>query len=497
METPDRKVKKLMTEYGKTNNLTKAALRADMDRKTARKYVKAGKLPSQMKKPHDWQTREDSFEGDWAECEDMLADAPELQAKSLFEHLCEQHPGKYQEGQLRTFQRRVKQWRVAKGPDKELYFPQQHIPGERMSTDWTHADRLGITINGEAFPHMLCHMVLTYSNWEWATICHSESLMSLQHGVQTALFRLGRVPKEHWTDNSSAATHNPGGKEEGRRSFNEEYKDMMEHFGMEPHTIRIGCPNENGDVESLNGALKKRIEQHLLLRGSRDFGSEEEYRLFLEKVLGKANSLRTKRLAEELDAMSELDAARLADYRDYRCRVGSSGTISVDRRIYSVPSRLQGEQVTARRYADRVEILYAGRTEVVAPWVSRERKHHIDYRHVVASLVRKPGAFRNYRYRENLFPTTDFRWAWEILCANMSETKADREYLQILNHAAATMECEVGGALCKLRREGKVPRFETVRQTDRAEASEHPELEPLHPDLGEYDCLFTGREVMV
>jgi len=138
---------------------------------------------------------------------------------------------------------------------------------------------------------LLCHTVLTYSNWEWATICHSESLMSLRQGVQAALFRLGRVPKEHWTDNSSAATHNPGGKEEGRRSFNDEYEDMMNHFGMEPRTIRIGCPNENGDVESLNGALKKRLEQHLLLRGSRDFGSQEEYRLCLEAVLGKANPL--------------------------------------------------------------------------------------------------------------------------------------------------------------------------------------------------------------
>jgi len=410
MEIPDRKVRKLMEEYSKTNNLTKSALRADMDRKTARKYVKAGKLPSEMKKPHDWRTRKDPFAEDWPECETKLKYAPELQPKPLFGWLCEKYPGKYQEGQLRTFERRVKAWRAAKGPDRELFFPQKHNPGERMAVDWTHADGLGVTINGEPFPHLLCHTVLTYSNWEWATICHSESLLSLRQGVQNALFRLGHVPKEHWTDNSSAATHSPAGKGGGKRPFNREYLDLMEHFGMEPRTIQVDAPNENGDVEALNGALKRRIEQHLLLRGSRDFASEEEYRVFLEMVLGKANSLRTERLAEEMAAMPKLAASRLSEYREYRCSVGSSGTISVDRRIYSVPSRLKGERVVARRYHDRVEILYGGRTEVVAPWISRETGHHIDYRHVISSLVRKPGAFRNYRYREDLFPSMAFRW---------------------------------------------------------------------------------------
>ncbi len=119
--------------------------------------------------------------------------ASELQPKPLFEWLCEKYPGEYEEGQLRTFERRVKEWKAKNGPDKELYFPQKHNPGERMATDWTHADSLGVTVNGKPFSHLLCHVVLTYSNWECVTICHSESLLSLRHGVQTALFKLGHV----------------------------------------------------------------------------------------------------------------------------------------------------------------------------------------------------------------------------------------------------------------------------------------------------------------
>ena len=105
----------------------------------------------------------------------FLTDAPEFEAKTLFEELVRLHPGRYQDGQLRTLQRRIKQWRAAKGPDKELYLPQEHVPGEAMQTDFTWMNSLGITIAGEAYEHMLCHSTLPYSNWSWGTPCKSES----------------------------------------------------------------------------------------------------------------------------------------------------------------------------------------------------------------------------------------------------------------------------------------------------------------------------------
>ena len=134
---------------------------------------------------------------------DRLADAPELEAKALFEDLLERKPDRYHEGQLRTFQRRVQQWRAQEGPPKEVFFAQEHRPGEAMQTDFTSANELGITIAGEPFDHLLCHSVLPYSNWEWATPCFSESLLALHRGVQAAVFRLGRSPESHQTDNST------------------------------------------------------------------------------------------------------------------------------------------------------------------------------------------------------------------------------------------------------------------------------------------------------
>lgn len=488
-----------MSHYQKTKNLSASALHADMDPKTARKYIAAGKMPSELRSPHTWRTREDPFEEDWPQCAAMLAEAPELQAKTVFEWLCEQSPGKYQEGQLRTFQRKVRMWRAKEGPEKEVFFPQDHTPGRRMSTDFTDADKLEVTICGEPFSHKLCHCVLTCSNWEWASICFSESMLSLQNGLQNALFQLGRIPREHWTDHSSAATHKPAeGSEAAKagadRAFNPAYLDLMRHFELQPRTIQVDSPHENGDVESLNGALKSRLNQHLLLRGSRDFDSVEEYRFFLEEVLHKANARRSERLAKELDAMRLLKSSRLAEYKTYRCKVHRSSTFSVDRRIYSAPSRLIGEQVEVRRYETRIEVSYKGTHQFTAPWIPRGKEHHINYRHVVGWLLRKSGAFAQYRYRQDLFPGTIFRWAYDQLLESCSERTAEREYLQLLNHAATTMECAVKSALGSCKADGVSPRFDTVLSRCPRPVSVLPELEALRVDLNHYDHLLGAEK---
>jgi hypothetical protein len=75
----------------------------------------------------------------------------------------------------------------------------------------------------------------------------------------------------------------------------------------------LGVPRGNGDVEASNGALKRRLEQALLVRGSRDFGSVDAWQAFIDRVLGKANANRGKRVAEDLAAMRELDVAKLPE----------------------------------------------------------------------------------------------------------------------------------------------------------------------------------------
>ena len=145
MRTTDAQVRKLMDEMRRHGQVGTAGLRAGMTPNTARKYVRAGRLPSELKQPRAWRTRADPFEADWAELRARLVDAPELETLALFEDPLRRKPDGYAPGQLRTLQRRVKQSRAREGPPKLIFFPQEHRPGEAMQTDFTWASALAIT----------------------------------------------------------------------------------------------------------------------------------------------------------------------------------------------------------------------------------------------------------------------------------------------------------------------------------------------------------------
>src|SRR5215472_13107266 len=163
---------------------------------------------------------------------------------------------------------------------------------------------LEITIQGQTLTHLVYHFVLTYSNWEDATICYCESLESLTEGWQNAVWELGAVAASHRTDSLSSAVNNMSNLEE----FNRRYEALMNYYGVKPQHTNPASGNENGDVEQSHHRFKKAVDQALLLRGSRDFGSEAEYTQFLKDLMAQRNTGRRQRLAEELAVMRELPA---------------------------------------------------------------------------------------------------------------------------------------------------------------------------------------------
>lgn len=437
---------------GKTQE--QAAVKANIrSRKTVRKYEQLGKLPSELKEPRKYRTRHDPFEKDWAEVEKKLKEAPELEAKTLFEWLCERDGVKYQEGQLRTLQRRISNWRVLNG-NPTLSLDQVHQAGEVLQSDGTCMNELKITIQGHPFEHILFHSVLPYSNWEWGRVVQSESLLSIRLGLQSALLKLGRVPQAHQTDHTTAATHKLGladrEKSAQERGYNEEYLQLLTHYGIEARTIHIASPNENGDVESSNGGIKRSVEQHLLLRGSRDFESIAVYETFLFGIMDKRNAMRQTKLAEELAVMKALTAKPWPQMRELIVRVGQNGILRVGSNGYSVPSGLKGKRATVRIYEWHIEVWYANQHLETLPRVPGAHHYQINYRHIIDSLLRKPGGFRNYRYREDLFPQDVFRRAWEALNKQLPPRKADLTYLRILKQAASGLESDVAQALALL-----------------------------------------------
>jgi hypothetical protein len=483
--------RKLMSMYQETGNVTDSAMMAGMSRPTARKYLEAAQPPAELQARHTWRTREDPLEGIWPQALVMLEEAPDLEAKALFEYLSERSPGAVQERHLRTFQRRAKMWRLQYGPDKEVFFPQDWEAGRAMQLDWTHAEELAVTIAGQPYDHLLCHCVLPHSNWEWATRCLSESLLSCRQGLQAALHRLGKVPVELRVDHSSAATHRVGGGGTGRE-FNEQFVSLCEHYGLVPRTIGIERPNENGDVESANGHLKRRLRQHLLLRGSRDFESEAVYERFLEQVLERGNQGRREKLGAELSLMKPLPPTRLSEYDELTCTVGSASTIRVKKVGYSVPARLIGQQLKAEVYEREIR-LYSGRELLlVLPRHCGDRGVVLDYRHVIDHLLRKPGAFERYRYREQLFPSRSFREAYDHLAATQGQRAGAVEYLRLLKLASEVGESDIEVMLADyLSPPYPAWSVEGLRRILQPELRPHIELADLHPEWSSYDALLS------
>jgi hypothetical protein len=487
-----------MEEMSKHGHIGKAAMKAGMDRKTARKYVDGAKLPSELIARRDWRTRVDPFEAHWAEVVERLTSTPELEAKTLFEALQAEHPERYADGQLRTLQRRIQRWRAAHGPDQEVSLAQRHRPGEAAQTDFTSTGELAVTIAGEVFVHLLCVFVLPYSNWQWVTVCLSESMVALRKGVQRALFQLGRVPEWHQTDNSTAATHRiPAGHvvsvEGNKRPFNDEYVTLMAHLGMKPRTIGIGESEQNGDVEAANGVLKRRLEQALLLRGSRDFASGDAWQEFIDAVARKANKGRGRRVGEEIAMMRELVVTKLPEYVVEDAIVSDWSTIRIKQCAYSVPSRLIGSWVRVWIFEDKIEVYFAEELQLGCERLRGRGSCRIDYRHVIKSLVRKPGGFARYVYREEMFPSVVFRRAYDAIQSPHRGTKGDLEYLRILDLAASTMEADVTLALEVLLSESATITAAIVKTliASTSDCIDVPMLVQATPDLAVYDQLLT------
>lgn len=488
----DRQVKKLWKLLARKVPLGKAAARCDMDEKSARKYRDAGKLPSELAQPHTWRTREDPFAEVWPEVYEQLVENPGLEAKTLFEWLQRKYEGRFQDGQLRTFQRGVKRWRATAGPPKEVFFSQVHHPGRLCASDFTHMTSLNVTIQGQPFEHLVYHFVLTYSNWETATICFSESFERLSDGLQSALWELGGVPERHRTDRLSTAVNNLSPKKE----FTERYQALLDHYGLEREKIQAGQAHENGDVESLHRHFKTAVDQALMLRGSRDFASREEYAAFLREVLDQKNAGRRERLQEELAVLRPLPAGRRESCRSVRVRVGTGSLIQVDRNTYSVDSRLIGERVEVRIGTEHLDVWYGQKRIERLPRLRGRGKRHINYRHIIDTLVRKPGAFENYRYREELFPTSRFRLAYDLLRTTAPAT-ASHQYLEILYLAARESESAVDDALRVLLDRDQAVSLVAVEEFLQGEQEAPPptDVTVAAVDLSSFDELFTDKEV--
>jgi hypothetical protein len=441
------------------NTQSKMAFKTDTDVKTVRKYLKIKKLPDEIKPIHNWKTRENPFEKDWDEIKEMLGNNQGLESKTILEYLNSEYNNKYSEGQLRTLQRKVKIWKAIEGPGNEVYFPQIHKPGVLCESDFTSMNKLKIKIKNNYFPHLIYHFVLTYSNWETGYICFSESFESLSEGFQNAIWELGGTPKKHRTDRLTTAVYNSADKSR----FQTNYIQLLNHYSITGEKTQAASPNENGDVEQRHYRFKKAVDQQLMLRGSRNFQSIQDYSDFIKGLFKKLNKHRQIKLQEELKTLSALPTRRRESCREILLKVGSISTINVLGNTYSVHNRLIGEKIKVKIYISNLEIWYAQKCVEKIPRLKSSGNRNINYRHIIDWLIRKPGAFINYKYQKDMFPSTRFRIAYDSLMQKYPDT-GHKKYLKILHLAAKEGEAYVEKAILFLIQKNKKIVFEEIKK---------------------------------
>lgn len=466
--------------------LEKAALKVGISQKTARKYIKRKRLPSQQKeKP--LRSHPNPFEAHWDKVTGMLETSPELEAQTILSYLVEMYPEHYRLNQIRSLQRRLKEWRAHYGASKQVIFRQDLKPGRQSQSDWTHMGDLNITIGGHAFPHLLFHFMLPYSQFETIMICETESFATLIKGFEQGVLELGGVACEHRTDNLTAATQKMGND----RIFTQRWREFLEHYQVQPSRNNPGVSHENGSIEKSHHTFKNAVDQHLMLRQSRDFKTQEDYQAFLNKIKTRRNFMRRDRIIEEIETLRPLPEKQFNEATLLTVRVTPSSTIQVLSVTYSVPSRLIGLWLKAVVLRDTIELMYGGKILLTLPRL--EAGALIDYRHIIDSLIRKPGAFESYQYRSFLYPNTTFRKAYDSL-KDRGLTSCNKRYLELLHLAKLYGENEVSIVIDLLLEEKMVPVKENILELLKQNKIPQP-VEVTQPNLEDYNQLSDFEEV--
>ncbi len=480
-------------KHRQTDKPVVAAAKASISTASAYRLEKDRRLPSQKTAPRARRRPDplaDIFERDVIP---MLEAAPGIRAVAIFEEMMRRHPG-LAPGVRRTLERRVRAWRAQHGPEQEVIFRQRHEPGRLGLSDFTDMGALGVIVAGVLLEHRLFHFRLAYSGFAHAhVVLGGESFTALAEGLQNALWALGGVPREHRTDSLSAAFRNLDGNTED--DLTRRYDALMRHYGMTPSRNNRGAAHENGAVEGPHGHLKRAIEDALLLRGSRAFDTLDDYRRFIDDLVGRRNARAAKPIEAERAALKPLPQRRTSDYEELCVRVTSAGGFTLRKVFYTVPSRLIGHRLRVRLYDDRLEVFAASTLLMTLP---RGRAHPngkhdqvVDYRHVIHSLRRKPMALMGLVYRDRLFPRRAYRDAFDLLLERCTDRKACRVMVELLS-IAHDRNCEAALArqLAADVKAGRLPDLDALRAKFSPDPQALPTVVVRLAPLGAYEALI-------
>ncbi len=317
----------------------------------------------------------------------------------------------------RTPERRIRGRKAQHGADKEVMFRQLHAPG-RMAPCPPSPARPGpaAPCRQEARAHALSLPPALVRLPACRAGPGGESFTALAEGLQAAPWQPGGAPREHRAGYLSAGFRNH--RKEDAGDMTGCCRLLCGYYRMKPCPGSRGMAREMGAIESAHGHPEREIGDALMIRGSREFADEGEYRNFIAGTAMRCNARRAAPIRAEREQLHRLPNMRTSDHEETSVTVTSASGFILKRVFYTVPSRLIGHRLGVRIHDDRLALCPGTVHQLTVP---RKRKgppakavHVANHRHVIHSPKTGPMALTGLVCSGELFPRQAFRRCFEM-----------------------------------------------------------------------------------
>jgi transposase len=390
-----------------------------ISRRSVIRYLKSGKIP--VYKRDVGATRIDPMANFLDLAKNCLETIPDISLNELFEHLKKNG----YKGSLRSMRRKTSDIRK-KLKNKEVFFQRIAKAGEVMEGDFTE---LQITIGGIVKKVYLWITSLPYSNSFFATPYFNCTFECFAEGSVHAFNEFGGIAKKYRLDNlSPVVTKILSGKE---RLVTQRFSQFQNYYGFSQDFCNPARGNEKGNIEANNKHFKIKLKSKIALE-KLTFINLESFRKYVwslcrehnqsDEIKNKFNEENLLMLPEHPFKSFRTEIVKINKYSLFS--LGTSG------HMYSVPSKYIGLSLEARIYPDYLEIIELDKTVCIHKrLLGVKGLVSINIEHVIEGLLRKPAAFRDWKYREIIFE----RPSWKMFYSKLIEAgKDEKEFLRCI-----------------------------------------------------------------
>ncbi len=452
-----------------------------ISRRSVIRYLKDGQIPQYTRSTKS--NKIDPLLNFYDEVKTKLELEPKLPLNELYEYLLL----KGYQGSDRTLRRKTLDLRISL-KNNEVFFQRKVNPGEIMEGDFTE---LYILIGGVRRKIYLWVTTLPYSNSYFVTPYYHCSFEAFADGSVLSFNEFCGIAKKYRLDNLSPAVSKIlSGKD---RVVTARYAQFQKHYDFEQDFCNPGKGNEKGNVEANNKFIKKKINARISLNNL-SFSTLDAFKEFVWQVCREHNqkeSVQQKFIEENLIELPE------TSFRCFRTEVISVNkyslfNLSKTGHMYSVPSKYIGLSLECCVYPSFIEIIFDGDVVCTHKRIYGPRGLiSIQVEHVVSGLLKKPGAMKDWKYREILFE----RPAWRSFYNKMIEKGGkDKDYLKCLK-----LINKHGRDLITLAMELSMEGEEELSAINLSKIITNnidniEILKPLNCDINQYDYFLTGEK---